>query len=97
MDCRFGLTSFNFDFGAFANTLGLRADWSPVASKGFPTMPLPKIDVASLPHLAEQIERILSGEDLVPFAGDQATGDSRLYLHPTLWEYLRRRVVDGVR
>jgi len=54
MDCRFGLTSFNFDFGAFANTLGLRADWSPVASKGFPTMPLPKIDVASLPHLAEQ-------------------------------------------
>ena len=25
-----------------------------MASKGFTTMPLPKIDVASLPHLAEQ-------------------------------------------
>jgi hypothetical protein len=52
---------------------------------------------AGLPVLGEQVDRALAGETLVPLADPEAAGASRLRLHPTLVEYLRRRVGNGVR
>ncbi|MGO8870411.1 MAG: formyl transferase [Acidimicrobiales bacterium] len=52
---------------------------------------------AGLPLLAAQVGRALAGEPLTPVVEDVPPGGTRLYLHPTLWEYLRRRLVDGVR
>jgi methionyl-tRNA formyltransferase len=51
---------------------------------------------AGLPDLASHACRVLDGEDPVP---DELlpVGESRLYLHPTLWAYLYRRLVHGVR
>ena len=91
-----GTTVHLVDAGIDTGGILARAPFTVTATDSIATYPYLHL-AAGLPHLAEQIERILSGEDLVPLAGDQATGDSRLYLHPNLWEYLRRRVVDGVR
>jgi methionyl-tRNA formyltransferase len=52
---------------------------------------------AGLPVLGEQVDRALAGETLVPLADPEGAGASRLRLHPTLVEYLRRRVGNGVR
>jgi methionyl-tRNA formyltransferase len=64
--------------------------------------------VRGLPVLAEQVERLLSdgrpegsspvvsGCSTDPAAG-LTPGDSRLWSHPTLWGYLARRLVSGLR
>jgi folate-dependent phosphoribosylglycinamide formyltransferase PurN len=52
---------------------------------------------AGLPLLADAVGRVLAGQELVPLVEEVPAGGSRLYLHPTLWEYLRLRLVRGVR
>jgi folate-dependent phosphoribosylglycinamide formyltransferase PurN len=52
---------------------------------------------AGLPLLADQVARVLEGGKLEPVVETTTPGDSRLYLHPTLWEYLRHRLAEGVR
>jgi phosphoribosylglycinamide formyltransferase-1 len=52
---------------------------------------------AGLPQLAEQVDRALAEQDLDPIVEDAVPEDSRLYLHPTLWEYLCKRIGSGVR
>lgn len=53
--------------------------------------------VAGLPVLADQVERALAGERLTALAEGVPPGGSHLYLHPTLWEYVHRWLVSGVR
>ena len=64
--------------------------------------------VAGLPVLVDQVERLLAegrsglgpprvyGASCDP-AAELTKDDSRLWSHPTLWGYLRRRVRDGLR
>jgi folate-dependent phosphoribosylglycinamide formyltransferase PurN len=52
--------------------------------------------VYGLHLLGAQVDKVMAGEDLGPSAAGLAPG-SRLYSHPTLWGYLRRRWRDGVR
>jgi folate-dependent phosphoribosylglycinamide formyltransferase PurN len=53
--------------------------------------------VAGLPHLADQVERVLAGEKPSPLEEEIPPGGTRLYLHPTLWQYVRQRFVKSVR
>jgi methionyl-tRNA formyltransferase len=53
--------------------------------------------VAGLPHLADHVERVLAGEKPSPLDEEIPPGGTRLYLHPTLWQYVRHRFVKGVR
>ena len=53
--------------------------------------------VAGLPLLADQVERILAGEKPAPLVEEIPPDGTRLYLHPTLWEYVRQRILKGVR
>ena len=39
----------------------------------------------------------LAGEKPSPLVEEIPPGGTRLYLHPTLWEYVRQRFVKGVR
>jgi methionyl-tRNA formyltransferase len=50
---------------------------------------------AGLPLLMSQLERVLTGKALATTEGDP--GESRLYMHPTLWTYVRQRITRGVR
>jgi hypothetical protein len=43
------------------------------------------------------VERALAGERLTALAEGVPPGGSHLYLHPTLWEYVHRWLVSGVR
>jgi phosphoribosylglycinamide formyltransferase-1 len=52
---------------------------------------------AGLPLLADQIELVLAGQKPTPLIDEVTDGESRLRLHPTLWEYGRRRITEGVR
>ncbi len=52
---------------------------------------------AGLPVLADQVRRALDGEGLTPTGEVGPPGGSHLYLHPTIWAYLFRRLVAGVR
>lgn len=53
--------------------------------------------VAGLPLLVSQVDRALRGEKLVPESRSDPAERSRLYHHPTLWEYLRLRITRRVR
>ena len=53
--------------------------------------------VAGLPLLADQVDRVLAGEKPDPLVEELPPGGSRLYFHPTLWEYVGRRIRKGVR
>jgi len=52
--------------------------------------------VHGLPLLGAQVDQVMAGAALAPRPMGLAPG-SRLYYHPTLWGYLRRRWRDGVR
>jgi hypothetical protein len=52
---------------------------------------------AGLPLLGDQVDRVLAGQKPSPLVDPVPDGASRLRLHPTLWEYGRRRMTSGVR
>jgi folate-dependent phosphoribosylglycinamide formyltransferase PurN len=52
---------------------------------------------AGLPLLTEQVRRVLAGGSLTPVDDDLTVEGSHLYLHPTLWGYLRAWIFDHVR
>jgi folate-dependent phosphoribosylglycinamide formyltransferase PurN len=58
----------------------------------YPTLHL----VHGLHLLGAQVDKVMAGADLGPSLTGLAPG-SRLYYHPTLWGYLRRRWREGVR
>ena len=53
--------------------------------------------VAGLPLLAEQVNRVLAGQEPVPLEEDIPPDGTRLYFHPTVWEYVRQRMAKGIR
>ncbi len=91
-----GTTVHLVDEGIDTGGVLARAPFTVTAADSIATYPYLHL-AAGLPHLAEQVERVLSGDRLVPLVEDAPPGGSRLYLHPTLGEYLRRRIGDGVR
>ncbi len=52
---------------------------------------------AGLPLLVAQVARVLDGEPPSPVDEDVPEGDSRLYLHPTIWGYAWRRFRHRIR
>jgi hypothetical protein len=91
-----GTTVHLVDEGIDTGSVLARAPFAVTRADSIATYPYLHL-AAGLPHLADQVERALAGGRLTPLAEDPPEGGSRLYLHPTLWEYLRRRIVDGVR
>ena len=91
-----GTTVHLVDAGIDTGGVLARAPFTTTRADSIATYPYLHL-AAGLPHLAAQVERVLAGERLTPLVEDAPPGGSHLYLHPTLWEYLRRRVVDGVR
>ena len=91
-----GTTVHLVDRGIDTGGVLARAPFAVTGADSIATYPYLHL-AAGLPHLAAQVERALAGERLSPLVEDAPSGGSHLYLHPTLWEYLRRRIVDGVR
>jgi folate-dependent phosphoribosylglycinamide formyltransferase PurN len=91
-----GTTVHLVDEGIDTGSVLARARFAVTRADSIATYPYLHL-AAGLPHLADQVERAVAGERLTPRVEDPPVGGSRLYLHPTLWEYLRRRIVDGVR
>jgi folate-dependent phosphoribosylglycinamide formyltransferase PurN len=52
--------------------------------------------VNGLPLLGAEIDKVMAGQVLTPASEGIARG-SRLFYHPTLWGYLRCRLLQGVR
>ncbi len=52
--------------------------------------------VAGLPHLADQVTRVLDGEPSLEVVDPSADGITKLHLHPTLWGYVATRWTRGV-
>jgi folate-dependent phosphoribosylglycinamide formyltransferase PurN len=61
----------------------------------FATYPILHL-VHGLDLLGAQVDQVMAGADLAPTSLGLAPG-SRLYYHPTLWGYLWRRWLEGVR
>ena len=61
----------------------------------FATYPAMQL-VHGLDLLGAQVDKVMAGAVLAPSSTGLAPG-SRLYYHPTLWGYLRRRWSEGVR
>ena len=91
-----GTTVHLVDQGIDTGGVLARAPFAVTRADSIATYPYLHL-AAGLPHLAAQVERALAGERLTPLVEDDPPGGSHLYLHPTLWAYLRRRIADGVR
>jgi len=48
---------------------------------------------AAIPHLRSAIHDLFKGEPVIK----KSTGESKLWSHPTLWEYLYYRIVRGIK
>jgi len=71
-----------------------RFDTSPVDSiVTYPYLHL----AAGLPLLIDSVHTVLDWQQLAPINDDSSSVDSRLFTHPTLWDYLARWATKGVR
>lgn len=93
-----GTTVHLVDAGIDTGGVLARAYFSPDDADSIATYPYRHL-ADGLPLLAEQVGRVLSGEDVrTAVLADGADGEpSRLRWHPTLWGYLWTRVTKGVR
>ena len=91
-----GTTVHLVDEGIDTGSVLARAPFAVTRADSIATYPYLHL-AAGLPHLADQVARAQGGERLAPLVEEPPAEGSRLYLHPTLWEYVRRRIVDGVR
>ena len=91
-----GTTVHLVDEGIDTGGVLARATFDPSPDDSVATYPYLHL-VAGLPLLADQVGRILAGEKPSPLAEEIPPDGTRLYLHPTLWEYVRRRIRKGVR
>jgi methionyl-tRNA formyltransferase len=64
----------------------------PGSSDNFTTYPLLQLGTA-LPELVKAIRAVLDGK----LQGMKATGESRLWHHPTIWSYFYFRFFKGVK
>jgi hypothetical protein len=93
-----GTTVHLVDAGIDTGGVLARAYFTPGPADSIATYPYRHL-ADGLPLLAEQIERVLAGQELSVEDPTQAPGDgeSRLRWHPTLWGYLGARIRRGVR
>jgi folate-dependent phosphoribosylglycinamide formyltransferase PurN len=91
-----GTTVHLVDAGIDTGDVLARAPFAVTADDSIATYPYLHL-AAGLPLLLDQVDRVLAGEKPVPLVEGGPPGESRLHLHPTLWEYLRHRVGGGVR
>jgi folate-dependent phosphoribosylglycinamide formyltransferase PurN len=91
-----GTTVHLVDPGIDTGGVLARAYFDTTAADTIATYPYLHL-AAGLPLLTDQVRRVLAGDPLQPVADDPPVEGSRLYLHPTLWGYLRGWIVDRVR
>ena len=90
-----GTTVHLVDPGIDTGGILARTTFTPSSDDSIATYPYLHL-AAGLPLVASSVELVLSGGTLRPLE-DDPTIESRLYLHPTLWSYLRCRISRGVR
>jgi hypothetical protein len=93
---RVGTTVHLVDTGIDTGGVLAQATFSVTPEDSIATYPYLHL-AAGLPILGDQVDRALRGEPLSPLVEDESQPESHLYLHPTLWAYLRHRIKDGVR
>jgi folate-dependent phosphoribosylglycinamide formyltransferase PurN len=91
-----GTTVHLVDPGIDTGGVLARAYFDTTAADTIATYPYLHL-AAGLPLLSDQVRRALAGGTLEPAGDDPAVEGSRLYLHPTLWGYLRGWIFDRVR
>ncbi len=91
-----GTTVHLVDPGIDTGGVLARAYFSPEQDDSIATLPYLHL-VAGLPLLEAEVTAVLNGSKPTPLVEDIPPGGSRLYLHPTVWGYLYRRIVKGVR
>jgi methionyl-tRNA formyltransferase len=91
-----GTTVHLVDPGIDTGGVLARAYFATTAADTIATYPYLHL-AAGLPLLTDQVQRVLNGGALEPVGDDPAVEGSRLYLHPTLWGYLRGWIFDRVR
>ena len=90
-----GTTVHLVDPGIDTGGVLARRTFTPTGDDSIATYPYLHL-AAGLPLVADAVEQVLSGGTLRPLEDDPAM-ESKLYLHPTLWSYLRLRITRGVR
>jgi len=93
-----GTTVHLVDAGIDPGGVLARASFTPTPDDDFATYPYRHLAVG-LPLLAEQVERVLAGQELRVLGPADAAGapSSQLRWHPTLWGYVWTRLRRGVR
>ncbi len=91
-----GTTVHLVDQGIDTGAVLARARFDPTPRDTIATYPYLHL-AAGLPLLADQVDRVLAGQAPTPADDGAVEGGSRLYLHPTVWGYLVRRLRRGVR
>jgi len=91
-----GTTVHLVDPGIDTGGVLARAYFSPERDDSIATLPYLHL-VAGLPLLGAEVTAVLNGKKPAPLVEDIPPDGSRLYLHPTLWGYLYRRIVRNVR
>jgi folate-dependent phosphoribosylglycinamide formyltransferase PurN len=91
-----GTTVHLVDPGIDTGGVLARAYFSPERDDSIATLPYLHL-VAGLPLLGAEVSAVLDGRKPTPLIEDIPPEGSRLYLHPTLWGYLYRRIVRKVR
>lgn len=89
-----GTTVHLLDEGIDTGPVLAQRVFTPIPADAFPTYPLLQIAVG-LPLLLDAVHAALEGR-LEPVAGMDTGLPSRLWSHPTLWEYLVGRLGRGV-
>jgi len=91
-----GTTVHLVDQGIDTGGVLAQATFEPTRADTVATYPYLHL-AAGLPLLADQLARLREVGHLTPVPASGLPDESHLYLHPTLWQYVRHRVKDGVR
>ncbi|MFN2458529.1 MAG: formyl transferase [Chitinophagaceae bacterium] len=89
----FGATVHLVDAGIDTGSVLCHAKAQPSAEDNFVTYPYLQI-AAVLPCIKQVIEKVIDGKIQVQ---NVPKGNSRLFSHPTLWQYFYHRLVKGVK
>ena len=91
-----GTTVHLVDPGIDTGGVLAQATFEPTGADTVATYPYLHL-AAGLPLLADQLTHFREVGHLTPLPTSASPEESRLFLHPTLWQYVRHRVEDGVR
>ncbi len=91
-----GTTVHLVDSGIDTGRVLARAHFETSPSDSIVTYPYLHL-AAGLPLLVDSVHTVLNQQQLAPIDDNSPSVDSRLFIHPTLWGYLRLRATRGVR